>query len=136
MPDFPQPDLTDTNRPFWEGLADGRLLFQECDRGHRWLPARDFCPECLSSTFTFVQASGRAKVLSWVVYRTSFNDAFKDRLPYNVSLVELAEGPRMMTNVLCAPETLAADLPVDLVIQKEDTCSVARFQPASQKAEA
>jgi uncharacterized OB-fold protein len=134
MADFPQPDITDTNRPFWEGLDQGRLLFQECDRGHRWLPARDFCPECLSSSFQFVEASGRATVLSWVVYRTAFNDAFKDRLPYNVSLVQLAEGPRMMTNVLCDPDVLAADLPVDLVIQKEDTCSVARFQPASREA--
>ena len=130
MADFPQPDMTDTSRPFWEGLDGGHLLFQQCDQGHRWLPARDFCPDCLSSTFEFVQASGRARVLSWVVYRTAFNDAFKDRLPYNVSLVELAEGPRMMTNVLCPPEALAADLPVELVIQKEDTCSVARFQPA------
>lgn len=134
MADFPQPDITDTNRPFWEGLDGGRLLFQQCDQGHRWLPARDFCPDCLSSTFEFVQSSGRARVLSWVVYRTAFNDAFKDRLPYNVSLVELEEGPRMMTNVLCAPDALAADLPVDLIIQKEETCSVARFQPAGVKA--
>jgi uncharacterized OB-fold protein len=134
MTDFPQPDITDTNRLFWEGLDQGRLLFQECDRGHRWLPARDFCPECLSSSFQFVEASGRATVLSWVVYRTAFNDAFKHRLPYNVSLVQLAEGPRMMTNVLCDPDVLAADLPVDLVIQKEDTCSVARFEPARGEA--
>jgi uncharacterized OB-fold protein len=134
MTDFPQPDITATNRLFWEGLDQGRLLFQECDRGHRWLPARDFCPECLSSSFQFVEASGRATVLSWVVYRTAFNDAFKDRVPYNVSLVQLAEGPRMMTNVLCDPDVLAADLPVDLVIQKEDTCSVARFEPARGEA--
>ncbi len=130
MTEFPQPDITDTNRPFWEGLAAGRLLIQACGNGHRWMPARDFCPQCLSSAVSFVPASGRARLVSWVIYRTAFHDAFKDRLPYNVSLVELEEGPRMMSNVLCDAEGLSADLPLDLVIEREGELSVARFKPA------
>lgn len=136
MTDFPQPDITDTNRPFWDGLRDGQLRYQECDHGHRWLPARDFCPTCLSSDIRFVAASGRAKVLSWVIYRTAFHDAFKDRLPYNVSLIELEEGPRLMSNVLCEPDALCGDLAVELAIEQEDALSVARFRPVDQGASA
>jgi uncharacterized OB-fold protein len=134
MTDFPQPDITDTNRPFWDGLREGQLRYQQCDQGHRWLPARDFCPTCLSSDIGFVAASGRAKLVSWVIYRTAFHDAFKDRLPYNVALIELEEGPRLMSNVLCEPAALRPDLAVELAIELEDALSVARFRPVDQGA--
>lgn len=129
MIEFPQPDITDGNRPFWAGLAAGKLLLQTCENGHRWMPARDFCPHCLSSDVSFVPASGRATLVSWVIYHTAFHDAFKARVPYNVSLVELEEGPRMMTNVLCEAQALVADLPLALVIEQEGELSVARFRP-------
>jgi hypothetical protein len=134
MTEFPQPDLTEVSLPFWNGLKDGKLLFQSCANGHRWLPAREFCPQCLSADVSFVPASGRAKLVSWVVYRTAFHDAFKDRLPYNVSLVELEEGPRMMTNVLCDAEALVPDMAVTLEIQPEGELRVARFRPAGAAA--
>jgi uncharacterized OB-fold protein len=132
MQEFPQPEVTETNRPFWDGLKQGRLLFQTCPNNHRWLPARDFCPHCLSEKVSFVESSGRAKVISWVVYRTAFHDAFKDRIPYNVSLVQLEEGPRMMTNVLCDSNALEADMPLQLEIQSEGELAIARFRPVEE----
>ena len=134
MTEFPQPDITDTNRPFWEGLAAGKLFFQRCANDHRWLPARDFCPQCLSPAAAFVPANGRAKLLSWVIYHTAFHDAFKDRVPYNVALVELEEGPRLMTNVLCDPAALVPGMNVMLAIEKEGELSVARFTPIADVA--
>jgi uncharacterized OB-fold protein len=134
MTDFPQPDLTELSLPFWDGLKDGKLLFQVCVNGHRWMPARDFCPHCLSDDLSFVPAGGRAKLVSWVIYRTAFHDAFKDRLPYNVSLVQLEEGPRMMTNVLCDVQMLVADMDLILEIQPEGDLCVARFKPLGVKA--
>jgi uncharacterized OB-fold protein len=134
MTDFPQPELTEVSLPFWNGLKDGKLLFQSCVNGHRWLPARDFCPHCLSGDVSFVPASGSAKLVSWVIYRAAFHDAFKDRLPYNVSLVQLEEGPRMMTNVLCDVLALRADMDLILEIQPEGELRVARFKPAGAAA--
>lgn len=129
MQDFPQPDITDTSRPFWDGLQQGRLLMQRCENGHRWMPARDFCPQCLSAQHAFVEASGRATLISWVVYRTAFHDAFAHRLPYNVALVELEEGPRMITNVLADSAALQAGMPLMLSIGHEGELAVARFTP-------
>lgn len=129
MVDFPQPDVTETSRPFWDGLKEGRLLFQICDNGHRWMPARDFCPQCLSGNVEFKQASGQASLVSWVVYRTAFHDAFANRLPYNVALVELEEGPRLMSNVLTDSDQLKAGMPLTLVIEHEGDLAVARFAP-------
>ncbi|MBN9412256.1 MAG: OB-fold domain-containing protein [Burkholderiales bacterium] len=130
MADFPQPDITETSRPFWDGLKAGQLLVQRCENGHRWMPARDFCPQCLSARHEFVPASGRATLVSWVVYRTAFHDAFAGRLPYNVALVELEEGPRMMTNVLCEADALQPGMPLALAIGHEGELAVARFAPA------
>jgi uncharacterized OB-fold protein len=129
MTEFPQPDITAVSLPFWDGLKAGKLLFQTCEKGHSWMPAREFCPHCLSPDVSFKQASGKARLVSWVIYRTALHDAFKDRIPYNVSLVELEEGPRMITNVLCDLSNLRADMDVTLAIQEEGDLSVARFRP-------
>jgi len=48
----------------------------------------------------FEAASGRAELLSWVVFHKAYQDSAKGRVPYVVGLVQLAEGPRMTTNIL------------------------------------
>lgn len=85
-------------------LDEGRMTFQRCaECGHAWLPAREECPKCWSPKWRREEASGEAKVVSWVVYHTAFDKRFAERLPYNVALVELAEGPRMITNLVEIP---------------------------------
>lgn len=86
-------------------LDDRRLTFQRCNAcGKAWLPPREDCPHCWSPEWDWEPASGRATVVSWVVYHTAFDRRFAERLPYNVALVELDEGPRMITNLIDPPE--------------------------------
>lgn len=85
-------------------LEAGRLTFQRCRScGDAWLPPREDCPKCWSPDWDWQEASGRATVVSWVVYHTAFDKRFADRLPYNVALVDLDEGPRMITNLIDLP---------------------------------
>jgi uncharacterized OB-fold protein len=128
---FPTPTITDVNRPYWEGLADGKLRFQRCGHcGSAWLPARPNCPHCLAAGPEWDEASGRAKVLSWVVYHTAYADHLKARVPYDVTLVELEEGPRLLTNVIDsdAGRRLAPDAPVSLAIETEEGVAIPRFR--------
>ncbi|WP_256469025.1 Zn-ribbon domain-containing OB-fold protein [Conexibacter sp. DBS9H8] len=123
----PSPDLT----RFRNRLSAGRLSFQRCDECHdAWLPPRDHCPHCLSPAFTWEDASGRARVVSWVVYHRAFHPAFADRVPYNVTVVELAEGPRLISNVvgISAADGLAIDTPLALAVETEGDVPVARFR--------
>jgi uncharacterized OB-fold protein len=83
-----------------EALAGGKLEFQQCACGNRWLPPRDFCPQCLGADWRWVQASGRGRLVSWVVYRVAYDESRASGLPYNVAVVELEEGPRLITNML------------------------------------
>jgi len=132
--DLPQPEITEVSRPYWQALREGRLVFQRCGCGHAWLPARTECPACLASAASnarWEQASGRGTLVSWVVYHTAYHPAFESRLPYNVALVQLEEGPRLLTNIVDGPEALTAevaDAPVELKIEWEGDLALARFR--------
>ena len=130
---IPPPEVTELNAPHWTGLAEGRLRFQRCGAcGNAWLPAREACPRCLADGATWEDASGRAKLVSWVVYHQSFHPAFAGRLPYTVAVVELDEGPRLYTNIVGVgdPEALRIDQPLDVVFEVDDDITLARFKPA------
>ena len=129
MSEFPQPDITTTNKPFWDGLKNGELLFQECVNGHRWLPASDFCPHCLSMTFKFKKASGAGKLISWVIYNHAHHPAFEKMVPYNVAIVELDEGPKMITNILCEKENLIPDMKLRLSVKESEGVYLPKFLP-------
>lgn len=127
---MPKPDINEVSRPYWEALREGQLVVQRCNCGHVWLPARRHCPACLSPDVRWERASGRGRLLSWVVYYTSYHAAFEARLPYNVSLVQLEEGPRLLTNIVDPNESLAADAPVELKVEWEEDVALARFRLA------
>lgn len=128
---FPEPEITPLNQPYWDGLKQGELRYQRCKNcGNCWLPARESCPKCLAANPEWRPASGRGRVLSWVVYHTAYHDAFKNRVPYDVTLVELEEGPRLLTNIVngeCGA-ALHIDAPVELKIEQEGELALARFK--------
>jgi uncharacterized OB-fold protein len=126
---FPAPQPTDVTAPYWRALDEGRLVFQRCGAcGHAWLPARSECPHCLAAEAQWTTASGRAKLVSWVVFHHGYHEYFTSRLPYNVAVVELEEGPRLISNVIDA-DKLRIDMPLALAIQREAGVALARFRP-------
>jgi uncharacterized OB-fold protein len=110
----PLPQITDENRPFWGGCVAGSLRMQRCTAcSHvRW-PIQALCPRCLADTFAWDTLSGRGEVFAKVVYRRAFNPAFAPDVPYNLVLVQLAEGPRMYSNVVdAAPAEITVGAPL------------------------
>jgi uncharacterized OB-fold protein len=97
----PLPDLDDgLTGPHWRAARAGRLEMQRCDACDelRWPPA-PICPECLASGGTWRTLSGDGLVWSAATYHRAFHPGLSGEVPYRVALVELAEGPRMITNV-------------------------------------
>lgn len=126
-------DLLDPSEhasPFWQELESGRLTFARCANcSHAWLPPRAECPQCLGADWEWEVASGRGHLISWVVYHVAYNDAFVDRLPYNVAIVELVEGPRMITNLIdIETRSPHADDEVRLVIVRDGGLALPRFE--------
>jgi uncharacterized OB-fold protein len=129
---LPQPDAV--SAPYWEALAAGRHVFQRCTVcTNAWLPPRHECPRCLESKYVWEEASGDARLISWVVYHTAFHPAFKARLPYTVAVVELAEGPRLISNIAGEgdPEALRIDQPLRLSIEHEGGVAIPRYRPGA-----
>ncbi len=85
--------------PFFEGLAEGRLMIQRCRACGTGQLARDFCLRCRSEDLPWEPASGAGRVYSFVVMHTVFHPAFAEDVPYDVTMVELDEGPRVFANL-------------------------------------
>lgn len=80
--------------PFWEATARGELRVQRCDEcGTLRFPPSPRCAECASDRHTWVPVSGQGRVLSWTRTHHPFGPSFRDRVPYTIVLVELAEQP-------------------------------------------
>lgn len=94
------PTVTELSRPFWDGCAAGELRLQVCLAcGHVRYPIAEGCPRCWSRDFEWRRMSGDGEILSWVVFHRAYRPAWAPRVPYNLVLVQLAEGPRMFSNV-------------------------------------
>lgn len=84
------------SRDFWAGLAEGRLVLQQClDCGAHRFPPMPGCPDCGSIGHRSVTAAGSGTIYSWVVVHRAFDPAFSDEVPYTVLAVDLDEGPRI-----------------------------------------
>jgi uncharacterized OB-fold protein len=129
---FPEPVVDAITKPYWDALREGVLTYQHClSCLNNWLPGRSECPQCLQAKWEWVPASGRARLVSWVVFHRAFHPAFTGRLPYNVAVVELIEGPRLITNILVDDaETLTIDQPLVFVPAIEHGRGIARFKVA------
>jgi uncharacterized OB-fold protein len=129
---IPLPIRDALSAPYWVALDEGRHVFQRCFAcDNAWLPPRRECPRCLEDAWAWEAASGEARLISWVVYHTAFHPSFKERLPYTVAIVELVEGPRLISNIVQVddPEALTIDQPLELSIEREGGIAIPRFRP-------
>jgi uncharacterized OB-fold protein len=108
--ELPVPIVNADSAPYWEGARRDQLLLQQCTdcQTFRFFP-RYLCTHCGSEKVEWVEVSGRGTVHSFtIVHRAAF-PAFQARTPYVVALVDLAEGPRMMTNII-GEDALGVDI--------------------------
>lgn len=129
--DLPVPDAE--TQPFWDGAADGRLLIRRCGAcGEAHFYPRNFCPSCWSDDVTWVEASGRATLYTWSVVYSNDLPPFGERVPYVAAVVDLAEGPRMMTNVVdCEFDRLAVGMDLAVTFeQRTEDVTLPVFRPA------
>lgn len=100
---LPVPVENADSLPYWRAAREERLLIRRCRTCQtlHFMP-RHLCPSCWSEDMEWIDASGAGTVHSFTVMRRASDPAFADKVPYVVALVELAEGPRMMANIVGA----------------------------------
>jgi uncharacterized OB-fold protein len=117
---LPAPVVNADSAPYWQGARDNKLLLQRCsDCGTLRFFPRYLCTECGSDNTGWVEATGRGTVHSFtVVHRAAFPE-FQERTPYVVALIDLEEGPRMMSNIVGA-DSLEVEIGDAVTVEFED----------------
>jgi hypothetical protein len=132
MTQRPLPAITPETRHFWEGTRAGELRLQRCAAcSHVYFPPRPFCPQCAAREVEVFRASGRATLYSYVIHHRPV-PGFEP--PYSIAVVQLEEGPRMMSNIVeveQTPQALVLDMPLEVTFEKlSDEISLPLFRPA------
>jgi uncharacterized OB-fold protein len=94
-----QPEADDLTRHYWDGAKRGELLLQNClDCRAVWHPPMPRCPSCHGERVEWRPSAGRGTVYSYIDVKHSVHPATDAWLPYRVFLVDLDEGPRLVSN--------------------------------------
>jgi hypothetical protein len=130
-PSRPRPEPTPETAHFWEGTRQAEIRLQRCTACDQvYFPPRPFCPQCASRDVHVFAASGRASLYSYVIHQ---RPAPGFEPPYAIAVVELEEGPRMMTNIVGVPQTpeaLVLDMPLEVSFERiDDEIALPLFRP-------
>ena len=129
----PLPRIDEESRGYFEALARHELYVQRCSTcGTKRFYPRALCPACLSDATEWLRASGRGTVYSFTVTHQNQAPGFRDELPYVLAIVELAEGVRLMTNIVgCPPGDVRIGMPVEVVFEDvTPEITLPKFKPA------
>ncbi len=134
IPAKPTPRPSPESQPYWQAASEHRLEIPRCNAcGEHWFPPSRSCPHCLSADITFAHVTGRGKVYSFIIYDRVYHPAFAGDVPYVVGLVELDEGPRMITNIVgIAPEDVRCEMRVEVDFRPAgDGLAIPCFKPSA-----
>jgi len=113
-----QPQRTDgLAAPYFEGCRRGELRLQHCVACAHWqFYPRPFCVACGGDELDWSIASGAGRIVSFTVVRRALGPGYE--APYAVALIDLAEGPRMMSTIVgCAPEAISVGAAVEVAFE-------------------
>jgi uncharacterized OB-fold protein len=135
MAEKPLPEIDADSAPFWRGTLEKRLMLphcRECGRAH--FPPRAICPHCHADAIEWKRASGEGTIYTYTVARRAAGPAFEEDVPYVVALIDLAEGPRMMSNVIADDVgQVAIGAAVRVVFERaSDAITLPKFELASE----
>ncbi len=127
----PIPQPTDITKPYWDAAAAHKLIIQQCQAcGTKQFYPRGFCIMCLSDNLGWLTCSGQATVYTFTVNHRAANGYMKERVPYIVAAIDLAEGTRMIANIVDSPpEAIRIGARVQVVFEYlSDEISLPQFR--------
>jgi uncharacterized OB-fold protein len=127
------PRPTPETQPYWDGCAAGELRLQRCRScdGGAYFPPASSCPRCLSTDVEWFKASGNGRLHTYVISHRAA-PGYEAEVPYALAVVELEEGPRIMSNIVGIPNTpedLVLDMDLLVDFQQREGGSVPVFRP-------
>ena len=131
-PSIPVPVPNPDNTGFWEACRRHELCLQRCGAcGTLRHHPRPMCPHCNSVAYEWARASGRGTLYTFTIVHGPTLPAFQAQAPYNVAVIQLDEGPFLVSNIVgCRAEQLRIGMRVEVVFEDlDDHVSLPRFKP-------
>lgn len=128
----PLPVPTPWSRPFWDAAREHRLVLRKCTAcGNIDHPPYPYCTECLADEHEWIEAEGKGILYAYAVNYFGVPFPFWDDMPYVVAMVDLPEGPRMISNVVqCDPEKLRNGMELEVVFEDvSDEITLPKWKP-------
>ncbi len=130
----PVPVPTPETQFFWDKCKEHELWLQRCQAcQHVFFYPRLHCPQCLSDDVPGFRASGKGTLWTYMINHRAV-PGFEDDAPYAIAIVQLEEGPRMMSNIVGienTPENLVLDMPLEVIFEDAtEEISIPKFRPA------
>jgi uncharacterized OB-fold protein len=132
---LPRPLSPEVTRPFWEAAKRHELVMPRCKTcDNLFFYPRSECPRCLSNHLEWMQVSGRGRLHTYTIVYQSANAAFRDDTPYIYAVVQLNEGPRLVSNVVqCDLDAVKVDMPLEAIFDDiTPEWTLVQFKPASR----
>ena len=118
--------------PFWEAARDGRFLVHTCGKcGRSYWPASR-CVEHGGAAMAWTESRGEGELYTYTVMHKAYTPSMKDKVPYVVGVIKLAEGPFIHSNVHgCEPHDVRIGMPLKARMEPHESgLTVPIFYPA------
>jgi hypothetical protein len=128
----PIPSVTEELAPFFAAAREHRLVVQKCTGcGALRFPPREVCSHCWSRSADWTPVSGKGEIYSFYIMHQVYHPGFAAEAPYPVVIVQLDEGPRLLSNLVgCASDRIRVGLPVEAVFEDlTPEVSLPKFRP-------
>ena len=131
----PLPAPTPETQEFWDKARQHELWIPRCNAcGHTYFPPRFICPECLSRDVAMTRHSGKGTLHSYMINHRA-PPGFEDDAPYAIAVIQLEDGPRIMSNIVGienTPENLVLDMALEVTFEDAvEDVSIPKWKPAS-----
>ena len=129
----PRPLHPELTKPFWEAAKRHELLIPRCKicSKYFWYP-REECPYCLRQGWDWHVATGKGRLYTYTVVHRAADPRFQAQVPYVYAVIQLDEGPRLISNVVdCDVGDVTIDMPVTVHFDDvTDETTLVKFRPA------
>jgi uncharacterized OB-fold protein len=126
------PRPTPETAEYWAAAARGELRLPYCSSCQRYVfYPREACPTCWSTGLTWTTLSGRGRLYSYLISHLAA-PGFENEVPYAIAIVELDEGPRLMSSIVGVPQTpeaLVLDMPLAVEFEPRGDLMLPVFRP-------
>jgi uncharacterized OB-fold protein len=131
------PPTSELTQPYWDAARNHELVVQQCKGCNlRPFPPRAHCPNCGSAELLWSKVSGRGTIYTYTIARRPTHPVFAEQIPMAVAVVELEEGPRMISNIVgCEPGDVEIGMAVHVCFEPIDDSDLHLpvFEPANKK---